>query len=227
MVTAQRFPYSPNRHLTPPQAAIADFESFKSSHGITHSVLVHGLSYGDDCSSLKAFITGLGESVTQGIAVINEDTSDCEIEELHSHGIRGIRMDLYRYKAMEDVKKQVELLKLYADRIRPKGWSLDFLQLKPENYATLGRVIPALSLPVVTDHHALLKAQSMLPSGVDVLSQPGLSDVVSLLKTGSFWVKLSAPYRCSEDAPHYADMKPLVRALVDANPRRVLWGSDW
>jgi predicted TIM-barrel fold metal-dependent hydrolase len=39
-------------------------------------------------------------------------------------------------------------------------------------------------------------------------------------------MKLSAPYRVSED-PSYDDMKPLVRALVDANPNRVLYGSDW
>ena len=67
----------------------------------------------------------------------------------------------------------------------------------------------------------------MLPTSADVLSQPGLVDIIKLLGTGKFWVKLSAPYRSSTQAPYYEDMRPLVLALVDANPRRVLWGSDW
>lgn len=61
----------------------------------------------------------------------------------------------------------------------------------------------------------------------DVTCQPGLEDVIELVKSGALYIKLSAPYRISEQAPHYEDVKPLVRALVGANPRRVLWGSDW
>jgi predicted TIM-barrel fold metal-dependent hydrolase len=128
---------------------------------------------------------------------------------------------------MVDVDKQIRVLRLYADRVRSKGWFLEFLQINQANWAPLSKVIQSLGLQVVTDHHALLKAESMLPRDIDVLSQPGLADMVALLKTGSFWIKLSAPYRSSTRAPLYEDMKPLVLALVEANPRRVLWGSDW
>jgi predicted TIM-barrel fold metal-dependent hydrolase len=61
----------------------------------------------------------------------------------------------------------------------------------------------------------------------DVTAQPGFKEIVELVRDGSLWVKLSAPYRVSEMGPWYGDLKPLVRALVEANPRRVLWGSDW
>ena len=57
--------------------------------------------------------------------------------------------------------------------------------------------------------------------------QPGFDAIISLLREGLLWVKLSAPYRVSELAPGYEDLKPVVRTLVGANPRRVLWGSDW
>jgi predicted TIM-barrel fold metal-dependent hydrolase len=40
-------------------------------------------------------------------------------------------------------------------------------------------------------------------------------------------VKISAPYRFSQQAPDYGDMVPLVRALIAARPDRILWGSDW
>lgn len=130
---------------------------------------------------------------------------------------------------MTDVNLQVQVLKLYAERVSQTGtgWFLEFLQINMANWAPLSKVIPTLGLQVVTDHHALLKAESMLPSGTDVFAQPGLVDIVALLKTGNFWVKLSAPYRSSTQAPYYEDMRPLVMALVEANPTRVLWGSDW
>lgn len=192
-------------------------------------MLTHGLSYGNDCSSLKSFIKTLGSEKTYGCAVIDEETAASEIADLKASGVRGIRLNLYGYRAMTDIKPQIKVLEMYADRVRKlgTGWFLEFLQINMANWAPLSKVIPTLGLQVVTDHHALLKAQSMLPRGTDVLAQPGLIDIIFLLKTGTFWIKLSAPYRSSTQAPYYEDMKPLVLALVEANPRRVLWGSDW
>lgn len=47
------------------------------------------------------------------------------------------------------------------------------------------------------------------------------------LREGNLWIKLSAPYRCSNLGPQYEDLRWIVRRFVDANPRRVVWGSDW
>ncbi len=35
------------------------------------------------------------------------------------------------------------------------------------------------------------------------------------------------PIAARTQAPAYADVAPLARALIDANPERILWGSDW
>jgi len=40
-------------------------------------------------------------------------------------------------------------------------------------------------------------------------------------------VKISAPYRSSNQGPAYADVAPLAKALIGANPQRIVWGSDW
>lgn len=89
-----------------------------------------------------------------------------------------------------------------------------------------GEIVPR-GIKLVTDHFALLKGASMLPAGVDVSGQDGLSEILDLVRAGYLYVKISAPYRVSTRAPDYADLKPLVRAFLDANPRQVLWGSDW
>lgn len=161
------------------------------------------------------------------MAVISKKTTDKEIDELHLSGVRGIRLDLYSEGAMQDLDKQKEMLRYYAHRIEKRGWSMAFLQMSPDNWEPLSEVVATLPVPVVTDHFALMKGSSMLPKGVAVLEQPGLQAIADMMKAGNFWVKLSAPYRCSEQAPHYGDMEELVRFLVKTNPRRVLWGSDW
>jgi predicted TIM-barrel fold metal-dependent hydrolase len=94
-------------------------------------------------------------------------------------------------------------------------------------------VVAELPTPVVLDHFGALKTASLAnydqskTTGFDVLQQPGLDAITTLLRSGKLWIKLSAPYRCSEAGPEYLDMEPLVKALVQAHPDRVLYGSDW
>jgi len=57
--------------------------------------------------------------------------------------------------------------------------------------------------------------------------QPGFDTLLSLVHRGKAYVKLSAPYRASKQAPDYADVTPLAKALIAANPQRLNWGSDW
>jgi predicted TIM-barrel fold metal-dependent hydrolase len=40
-------------------------------------------------------------------------------------------------------------------------------------------------------------------------------------------MKLSAAYRSSTKAPDYRDVTPYAKAFIEANPDRMLWGSDW
>ncbi|MDP6884006.1 MAG: amidohydrolase family protein, partial [Rhodospirillales bacterium] len=77
-----------------------------------------------------------------------------------------------------------------------------------------------LPVPVVIDHmgHA--------PAEVGI-SHPGNQALLALLGEGRCWVKLSAAYRLSRRAPGYEDAAPLARAMIEAAPERVVWGSDW
>ena len=48
------------------------------------------------------------------------------------------------------------------------------------------------------------------------------------MREGRTWVKLSGAYRITGlgQAP-YTDVTPLARALIEANPDRMVWGTDW
>jgi predicted TIM-barrel fold metal-dependent hydrolase len=74
-------------------------------------------------------------------------------------------------------------------------------------------------VPIVFDHFAGAQAAGGL-------SQPGFDAVLSLLRSGRAYVKLSAPYRASKTPP-YDDVAQLAQAFVATNPDRILWGSDW
>jgi predicted TIM-barrel fold metal-dependent hydrolase len=153
---------------------------------------------------------------------------------MHDAGIRGIRVNLYKYGAMHDVELQKVALRDHAAVLKTHcpGWSMAFTHIHPEFWQELKEVVNEIAdagIPLVTDHFALLKASSMLPDDyrTDVTSQPGFAAIVSLVKSGALYIKISAPYRISEMAPFYEDIRLIVEALVGANPERILWGSDW
>jgi predicted TIM-barrel fold metal-dependent hydrolase len=59
------------------------------------------------------------------------------------------------------------------------------------------------------------------------IRQPGFDALLGLVRSGKAYVKISGAYRSSNAGPDYADVAPLAKALIAANPRRILWGTDW
>lgn len=177
----------------------------------------------------------LGKSCTVGIGVVDPmATTPAELRQMREAAIRGIRVNIYSYNAMNDVERQKVALREHAAVLKRHcpGWSMAFTHIHPEFWGELTHIVEeivASGIPIVTDHFALLKAASTLPEKYkgDITSQPGFADIVSLLRSGALYIKISAPNRISELAPNYEDVRPLVTALVEANPRQILWGSDW
>jgi predicted TIM-barrel fold metal-dependent hydrolase len=63
--------------------------------------------------------------------------------------------------------------------------------------------------------------------GAGGIQQPGFDKLLQLVRSGKAYVKISGAYRASISAPDYPEVAPLARALITANPQRILWGSDW
>jgi predicted TIM-barrel fold metal-dependent hydrolase len=60
-----------------------------------------------------------------------------------------------------------------------------------------------------------------------VADSPGFRWFCDRLKSGRYWCKLSGADRNTRIGSPYDDTKPGMRALMDANPDRLVWGSDW
>lgn len=212
------YPYAENRKYTPPPASCAALTSLLDSLGLQRVVIVQPSVYGSDNSATLAGIRDIGLDRARGVAVIEDSTSRAELERLAAGGVRGIRVN-FELSGEHDHRRAARHLESMADKVAPYGWHIQVYAQLPLIAAFLD-TIRALPVPVVFDHFAGAV-------GAKGLDQPGLAGVIDLVGTGRAYVKVSAAYRSSLQPPDYPDLSPIAHAFIDANPDRVLWGSDW
>ncbi|MEJ8825901.1 amidohydrolase family protein [Variovorax humicola] len=211
------FPFSFSRRYTPPPASIEALSELHAGLGIQRVVIVQPSVYGFDNSATLHALRILGSRRARGIAVIDENAPDAMLDEMASAGVRGVRVNLEIDK-QGDTAKASDHMRRIADRVAPWGWHVQVYASLPL-LSGCNDAIRSLPVPVVFDHYAGAHASR-------AASQKGLDAVLALVEGGKAYVKLSAPYRCS-DSLDYADLAPLARRFIQSNPDRMLWGSDW
>jgi len=181
-------------------------------------VIVHSSVYGTDNSCTLDGMKQLG-SIARGIAVIDEKTPESALDEMDRAGVRGIRVNL-ETSGQSDPAVGRQRFQEAVDRIKRRSkWHIQ-VYTRLSVIEGIKDQVMAAPMPVVFDHFG--GAQAAL--GV---SQPGFDTLLNLVRAGKAYVKISAPYRSSTQPPDYADVAPLAKALIAANPQRMLWGSDW
>jgi predicted TIM-barrel fold metal-dependent hydrolase len=213
---AARYPFWLGRAYTPGDASIEDLLALHDALGIGRVIVVHPSPYGTDNACTVDAVRKMGERA-RGIAVIDTQTSDAELADMHKAGVRGARVNL-ESAGQHDPAVAAQLLRETARRVAPLGWHVQTYTVLPV-IASLHDAIEDLPTPLVIDHFGRTPAAK----GV---SQPGFDALLSLVKSGKAYVKLSAPHRIS-DLTDCADAAVIARALIDANPERMLWGTDW
>ena len=86
--------------------------------------------------------------------------------------------------------------------------------------AELSALLRRLPLPFIVDHMGRVNAAAGL-------AQPAFAALLELTKLDHCWVKVCGSERVSSSGPPFLDAVPFARALVEAAPARVLWGTDW
>lgn len=61
----------------------------------------------------------------------------------------------------------------------------------------------------------------------DPYRTPGFRELIDLVQKKIMFVKISGPYRDSNQAPLYEDMRVVAETLINAGPDMVVYGSDW
>jgi predicted TIM-barrel fold metal-dependent hydrolase len=211
-----QYPMSAQRGYTPPQASVADLEALRGRLGISRNVLIQPSFYGTDNRCMLDALAQLGDGA-RGVAVVDPEIADAELAEFDKRGVRGVRINLESGEN-RDPHAAAAALDAMAKRIRHLRWHIQIYAALPVIAAVVDR-IAALPVEVVIDHFGMAQAK-------DGIQQPGFSALLDLVKAGRAYVKLSAPYRISQQ-PGYADAAPIARALIAAAPDRMLWASDW
>jgi len=219
---AARYPYGADLRYTPPLAPLPDFLALAGKLGLSRYVFVQPSAYGRDNRCMLDAMREVGMEKCRGIVDIDENAPDAELARLDALGVRAVRINLSPVKPFEPgfAPKLMPRIARLAARCAEIGWHLDFLTpgwLTAELMPTLRK----LRLDFTLAHFGMFQANE----GAD---QPGFRQLLELLRAGErrCWVKLTGVYRMSA-AAGFADVAPMARALIEAAPDRLIWGSDY
>lgn len=213
----KRHPFWEGRTYTPEPATVPELTQVMRALGVDRVVVVQASTYGTDNSIVVDSIRELGPGA-RGVAVIDDKTTEASLEEMHRGGVRGIRLSLGN-QGVSDLAGARARLKTASDRMKNRpGWSV-LISGSPETWDALRAELAAVSVPIVIDHFGE-------PRVSDGIGQPGFTAVLSLVKSGKAYVKLSNADTLTR-RPDLSDVTPYAKALIAANPQRVVWGTAW
>ncbi len=212
-----RFPYFSGRVYTPETALPEEMAELHRALRMQRVVIVTPSVYGTDNSATLYGMKARGADA-RGVAVIDDRTPESELDDMGRAGVRGIRLNLATGGTNDPAVGRQRLQRAVA-RMKSRNWHVQ-MYTELAVIAGIKDLVAASPVPVVFDHFG--RAQAELGP-----QQAGFSDLLDLVRSGKAYVKISGAYRVSKHAPDYSDAAPLAKALISANPERILWGTDW
>lgn len=213
----EKFPFFPGRVYTPEMALPEEMAALHKALHMQRVVIVTPSVYGTDNSATLYGMKARGDDA-RGVAVIDDKTPESELDAMGRAGVRGIRLNLAT-GGTNDPGVGRQRFQTGAARVKSRNWHIQIYT----NLAMISAIkdlVAASPVPVVFDHFGGAQAE-LGPQ------QPGFADLVELVRSGKAYVKISGAYRVSKLAPDYTDVVSLAKALIAANPDRIIWGTDW
>ncbi len=207
------FPYAPGRRYTPEDAPKEELRALHKHLGIERTVIVQANCHGTDN---RVVLDAIASEPTRirGVAVVSGDFKDADYRMMHEGGIRGVRFNFVKHLGGAP---DMGVFRKVLDHIKPYGWHV-VLHVDAPDIAPLSEMIRGLPVPFVIDH------MGRVPSA-DGVGQSPFRVLLELAKVETGWIKVSGSERIA--LPPYAAAIPFARALCEAVPDRVLWGTDY
>ncbi|SIQ60502.1 amidohydrolase family protein [Pseudacidovorax sp. RU35E] len=215
----EQYPLADDRTFAPGVASVDDLLRMHAHIGVSRVVIVQASPQGLDNRGVLDALAELRRRghAARGVVVLAPGTDLRTLKELHAQGVRGIRVNLQSY-GQTDPQLAASRLHAAAAMAAEMGWHV-------QTYTTLAVIgalqadIARLPVPLVVDHFALADPR-LNDARADWLA------LLALLRQGRTYVKLSAPYRLVETLDG-RDGHAMARTLIETNPDRMLWGTDW
>jgi 2-pyrone-4,6-dicarboxylate lactonase len=211
-----RFPYAPERKYTPCDAPKEKLFALRDFLGLDKNVIVQASCHSkDNRAMVDALEAANGRA--RGVAFVGEEVTDAELKAMDTAGVRGVRFNFVR--RLVDVTPP-DVLARIAARIAPLGWHI-VVYFEMPDLADFEPFFTSLPTIVVVDHMGVPN----VAKGVD---DPENQRFIRMLdRHRNMWTKVTCPERMTLAGPPYEDVVPFGRALVEAFPDRVIWGTDW
>jgi len=213
-----KFPYSPNRKITPVEAPKEKLFALHKAFGIERCVIVQSVVHGNDNRVVEDAIEAGGGNYL-GVALIPVDAPDQELKRLAHRGFRAVRFNFMKHLTGGfDVQ---DVLKL-TPRLADVGMHLQ-VHFESELVHSVGKALLQSAVPVVIDHMAR----------VDATLGEGHADFQALMKLldhKNMHVKVSGIDRIeatSQAGSGYPMGTQLAARLVEKFPDQCVWGLDW
>lgn len=220
---ADKYPYGSDQlRYAPPNAPLSEYLKLAKHVGLTRYVFVQPSAYGRDNSCMLDAMREVGTADCRGIVDIDEDAPDSMLAEMDKLGVRGVRINYSPIHPFEPglSKKMQPRIEKIAARCQELGWHLDFL-LPGWLTTEMMPFLKTLTIPFSMAHMGMNLAK-------DGPEAAGFKALLELVNHGDrmAYVKFTGTYRMSK-VPHFTDADPMARALIQAAPDRLIWGSDY
>jgi predicted TIM-barrel fold metal-dependent hydrolase len=209
------YPVRPGAAYEMPSATIAAAMKMHRTLGLQRGVIVQPTTYGADHRATLDGIAAAGDNYRGCANAAVFESNDAELDKLHAGGIRGARFS----RQSLGIALTPDAFARAIARIRELGWYAK-VQPEPAGFAEQATLYEKLDIPVLIDHMGR-------PNPATGADDPSLKKVIELLKRGNFWVMLSLAEKISKAGKPWDDVIPIMRALIEAAPGRVIWASDW
>ncbi|MBV7396819.1 amidohydrolase family protein [Mameliella sediminis] len=183
------------------------FRSHQSALGCTRAVMVHSILYGPDNAITLEAVRRMGPGHV-AVVLVRDGATEDEIAALAQAGARAVRLNYVHGGLLS-----WEGMRSMAPMLAAHGLHVEMLAHSHLHLSELAPQVADLPVEVVFDHAAWPDPALGVTDGQKALER--------LLAEGQAWTKLSAAYR------HTPEPGTLFRRLAEANPERLLWGSDW
>jgi 2-pyrone-4,6-dicarboxylate lactonase len=216
----ERYPYGADLRYEPPLAPLENYLELARHLGCERFVFVQPSAYGRDNTCMLDAMGVVGRNC-RGIVDVDEHAPDAELGRMNQAGVRGVRVNVNPIKPPEPGFSRTMLSRIARldARCAELGWMLDFLT---PGWLTreLIPVMKKLKSRFTVAHMGMFLAK-------DGPTQPGFREFLDFLRGNERgWVKFTGTYRMSV-APGFTDAAPMARALIEAVPDRIIWGSDY
>lgn len=213
---ADRYPYAPDRSYTPPDSPLEKFKALQAILGLERAVLVNASCYGTDNRVILDAIAQSGGRY-RGVANVDDSFGPRDFEALHRGGFRGVRFNFVKH--LGGTPDLDEFHRVIA-RIEPLGWHV-VLHFDAGDLVEFDDLLRKLPVTFVIDH------MGRVPAAAGLEQEP-FRRLLDLARNNRHcWVKVCGPERVSSTGPPFTDAVPFARALIEAAPDRILWGTDW